>query len=995
MAFVRVYNKIGKLRMISVGNALGVNYNPNYGNTTTQSLMISLDPNLRATIPGGGSPGVPSDFGATTYGGTTLDWRQSGSWATLEVSPTLVPVGSTVDSARLVVQTNYGSSPQPTLAQCSVATVTFKTPDGLTYVLSPATTDNSGFNKIANSYDVTTILNGVISSGIDRAIGNYTVSKFPISVQGNIPTQGAGGAGYVGAGWGLVIFYTHPSMPFNSETLYVGDLPNDTTQVITGFYTADAGAVVSRVFVQGSLTSANENDTLRFNTVGAASKFLYGPNNPFNPPYSRNNFLSGIVCDYQGNIQTKGSFGNNNGNALTGSQGAGARTEFTITGLQANGFLNNSSRSASIFSTGDISSIGAFGVEIQVNQAYFNSTKTSNKNIYYPGETITYTIPFTNTGGSTASNVVFTDTLPANLTFLPNTFKVNGATLPGYTLINATLPNVSALATVTVSFNAVVSSTITTTTTIANTGWIGYNFIADPSVPQTRDSNLTSEKVVTVLINSVSATKSVDRAFAKPGDTLTYTVLVKNPDARTYSNVIFQDTTPIGTTFVANSFTLGTITSPANPNTSINVGTLPQLSTLTLTFKVKVGDTVPSPNPIPNSSTLSYTFTDDFGNTTPVGLLSNSVFTQINLATLAAVKTVNPQLAGIGDTLAFTITVANNGNTTATNVVFKDTIPSNTAFVTDSLYVNGAQRLGESPAPPGGITLNDISPGGIATITFNVNITTIPSSNTIKNNSTTTYGFKTDPNGPTDGVGAINSNEATVLVNEATFLNSVIKTSNKAYADINSKILYSITLKNTGNVSANNVIFTDTLPNGTSFVSSSIKVNGTPQSGSVEPPSGFNLGTIPAGQTVTLTFEALVVTIPSPNPIVNSGKIAYTYRANPASPNEKSAEQLTTDRSSVTVSTASFSNITKEVDKAYAGCGETLAYTLNIPNSGNTTALNVIFRDTIPSGTSFVNNSVTLNGITQPGANPATGITLPDIGPGQRVVLTFSVVVQC
>ena len=69
--------------------------------------------------------------------------------------------------------------------------------------------------------------------------------------------------------------------------------------------------------------------------------------------------------------------------------------------------------------------------------------------------------------------------------------------------------------------------------------------------------------------------KSVDRATAVIGDVLTYTVLIDNTTGTTNANdVVFFDTPPAGTSFVANSFTVNGLPRPgANPVTGVPLGT--------------------------------------------------------------------------------------------------------------------------------------------------------------------------------------------------------------------------------------------------------------------------------------------------------------------------------------------------------------------------------------------------------------------------------------
>lgn len=45
-------------------------------------------------------------------------------------------------------------------------------------------------------------------------------------------------------------------------------------------------------------------------------------------------------------------------------------------------------------------------------------------------------------------------------------------------------------------------------------------------------------------------------------------------------------------------------------------------------------------------------------------------------------------------------------------------------------------------------------------------------------------------------------------------------------------------------------------------------------------------------------------------------------------------------------------------------------------NIGNVDAINIVFTDSIPAGTTFVPDSVTINGVLQPGLNPENGIPI-------------------
>ena len=83
---------------------------------------------------------------------------------------------------------------------------------------------------------------------------------------------------------------------------------------------------------------------------------------------------------------------------------------------------------------------------------------------------------------------------------------------------------------------------------------------------------------------------------------------------------------------------------------------------------------------------------------------------------------------------------------------------------------------------------------------------------------------------------------------------------NKSVAAIGDILTYTVTIPNTGLLPANNVTFTDILPNGTSFIPGTVTVDNVPQT-NANPAAGISLGTINNGASRTVTFQATVVSL--------------------------------------------------------------------------------------------------------------------------------------
>ncbi|AZN41818.1 COG1361 family protein [Paenibacillus albus] len=83
-------------------------------------------------------------------------------------------------------------------------------------------------------------------------------------------------------------------------------------------------------------------------------------------------------------------------------------------------------------------------------------------------------------------------------------------------------------------------------------------------------------------------------------------------------------------------------------------------------------------------------------------------------------------------------------------------------------------------------------------------------------------------------------------------------------------------------------------------------------------------------------------------------------------------------------------NFTLEMstDQTQASLGLPITYQLTLRNSGNR-AGNVTIYDILPPGTTFVANSIIVNGVPIPGITPEGGIPLGDVNPGDTVTVIF------
>ena len=544
------------------------------------------------------------------------------------------------------------------------------------------------------------------------------------------------------------------------------------------------------------------------------------------------------------------------------------------------------------------------------------ASKTADKTAVVEGEIITYTITATNSGRADGKAVI-KDTIPTGTTFVEGSIKVNNENTD-YTAedlqngieVNVSKQNEQGDGKTELVFQVRVNGLESDENDKKELVGVVENKATVNEIP--------TEEVKTPAIIFF---KNAEQSTVKAGEKILYTITLVN-SSEVSGKVIVKDEAPENTTFVEGSIKVNGVEKAELTEENLKNGIeveVKENSEVTLTFEVTVNEQ------------NSLNDGDIIKNTAYVNeKLSNETETEFNKPVINSEKIANKTAVVAGEKLTYTIKVTNTGKADGTATV-KDEVPTGTTFVEGSIKVNGVEKaeLTEKDLKEGievDVPKANENEAGTATVSFEV---------IVKEGTTGMLTNKATVNEiPTDEV-------KTPVI---TFSKKAEQSTVKA----GEKILYTITLVNSSEVSGK-VIVKDEAPENTTFVEGSIKVNGVEKAELTEEnlKNGIEVE-VKENSEVTVTFE---VTVNEQNRL-NDGDIIK----NTAYVNEKPSNETETEFNKPVI------NSEKVADKTAVVAREKLTYTIKVTNTGKADGTATV-KDEVPTGTTFVEGSIKVNGV--------------------------------
>jgi uncharacterized repeat protein (TIGR01451 family) len=633
--------------------------------------------------------------------------------------------------------------------------------------------------------------------------------------------------------------------------------------------------------------------------------------------------------------------------------------------------VSSASADPSIGNFLDAISFGSAGC-LTTTTAVTNASGSSTANV---GDTLTYTVTARNDGGSPATLSAITDTLPTGTTYVPGSLRsVKGATttrptdgsgddigeyVSGSRRLNlrvgtgATPAAGGTLApgeSQTMSYQVTVDSTLAGTT-LSNDANANYTETVTNTSP-TSTSNTAA--IVVNLAADLSVTAALASSAVVAGQPVTYTVTAANAGPSTATSVVLTGTVPAGLTGVTATSTGGTcaVTGTKAECTYASVANAAS-RTMTISGNVPSGATPGTAYTLGASITSATFEPKQSDNTASVSIPVTAS------ADLEVGMTYSPTNPTTGDTLTYTVTLKNNGPSTARNIVLSDPIPRNSSNASGSI--------------PGGTCVNtttgtiecslaSLAAGATTTATITM---------TLGNQVTNAVSIKSDTPDPD-----VDNNVATVTGTSLTSADVSIDISLSKYtAYVGETITYTLNVTNNSPVhpgyTAQNVSFVPVLPPGMRIVRDT-----SGPFAAYCTPTACTIPLLPGGQSVPITGSVVL----DPDAQAGPGTATVTVITSSTDPvpgNNKNTQNFTVLLNSDLSVTQTLSNPDRPGGNLVPG--ERARSVVTVTNAGPTRAEGILVQRPVPAGQTVPTASTSTGSCTFQGTTNPDGVT-PDGG---------------
>jgi large repetitive protein len=600
-------------------------------------------------------------------------------------------------------------------------------------------------------------------------------------------------------------------------------------------------------------------------------------------------------------------------------------------------------------------------------------TKTASTATAVPGQTVTYTVTVDDSGQTLYTGATVADSLAG---LLDDAAYNNNATASIGTVSYAS-PDLTWAGTL--APGAIATITYTVTVTNPDTG---DHILTDTVTSAEAGSNCPASSTdprctATVTVSQLLIDFTVSAGTVTPGGALVYTATLTNTGQTPYFGIsVGTDTTGLA----ANATSAGTATATSGTLSigatgTVWTGDIPVGGTVIITSPVRVN------NPVTSGTLTATAVSTAPGNNCPPGSTDPrcTPVTQILTPALSIVTTANTTAAVPGQTVTYTVTVTDNGQTPYTGATVTNTLN----LLGDASYNNDASATSGtvSYASPVITWTGDLAVGASAVITYTV---TVNSPDTGAK-SLNTVAASTDPGSSCPP--ASSNAGCSLIVPVLTPALTIAKTASTATATPGQTVTYTVTVTDSGQTPYSGAAFSDSLSGVLADASYNNNVAATSGSVSYASPVVSWSGDLAVGASAVITYT---VTVNNPD---TDGHI-LTNSVTSATAGNNCPAASTDPRCTVTVEISVLS-IVNTASVSTVAPGAAVPYTLTITNTGQTPYTGVSVTDSL----SGVLDDAAFNGDATTTAGSVTYVSpnltwTGNLAPGASAIINFSVTVN-
>ena len=354
---------------------------------------------------------------------------------------------------------------------------------------------------------------------------------------------------------------------------------------------------------------------------------------------------------------------------------------------------------------------------------------------------------------------------------------------------------------------------------------------------------------------------------------------------------------------------------------------------------------------------------------------------QINDGERTAAQTVVRE----DDKVTYYLTVTNNGQGVAKDVVITDEIPEGLTLVEGSISDGGVNTNGTIQW-----TVETLGANETKEVSFSVIVPDVTEDKIWTNVASVKY---TNPDGdeepekPSDEV-EIKEGAPKVTINKQQSVNDGTPTDATLEVLKDDIVTYFITVENTGTEIADGVVVRDTIPAGLTLVDGTISNHGSVTDNVIT----WVIDNLEVGEKDTLTFQ---VKVPKVNVDTQWHNVASVYYENdPTDPTDPTPSNEVVIEEGVPQVNAnkeqSVNGGLKATDKLTVIEGDQVTYYITVKNTGTGTATDVVVKDKVPAGLEVITDSINENGTY---SNGTVQWTFDRLAENEEKIVQFTVIV--